>query len=95
MIQAAHLPDHQEVAQNPECGEVLLGALDGQAIVADRAGPGRCTKLLPIKSLLQYRFATPKPLPTRPGSEGCTTVPFCKWAELHDDADRPTAGAGG
>ena len=37
-----------------------------------------CTKLSPIESLLQYRFATSKPLKARPGPEGCRTAPFRK-----------------
>ena len=41
--------------------------------------PGRrCTKLSPIESLLQYRFATPKPLKARPGPGGCRIAPLCK-----------------
>ena len=41
--------------------------------------PGRrCTKLSPIESLLQYRFATPKPLKARPGPGGCRIARLCK-----------------
>ena len=36
-----------------------------------------CRNLAPIESLLQYRFATPKPLETRPGLDRCKTVPLC------------------
>ena len=36
-----------------------------------------CTKLSPIESILQYRFATPKPLKTRPAPDCCETAPLC------------------
>ena len=40
--------------------------------------PGRrCTKLSPIESLLQYRFATPKPLKARPSPGGCRIACLC------------------
>ena len=35
-----------------------------------------CENLSLIKSLLQYRFATPNPLKARPGPEGCRTAPL-------------------
>ena len=38
----------------------------------------RCTKVSPIESLLQYRFATPNPLKARPGPGCCETAPLCK-----------------
>ena len=65
------------------------GSLSSSFIPAGRLGkrppeavPGRdrqrrCTKLSPIESLLQYRFATPNPLKARPGPEGCRTAPDC------------------
>ena len=37
-----------------------------------------CEKLSPIESLLQYRFATPKPLKACPGPGCCRTAPLCK-----------------
>ena len=37
----------------------------------------RCTKVSPIESLLQYRFATPKPLKTRPATDHCVTALLC------------------
>ena len=36
-----------------------------------------CEKLSPIESLLQYRFATPKPLKACPGPGRCRTAPLC------------------
>ena len=38
---------------------------------------GPCIKLSPIESILQYCFATPKPLKARPGLEGCRIAPLC------------------
>ena len=35
-----------------------------------------CINLSPIEFLLQYRFATPKPLKACPGLEGCRTAPL-------------------
>ena len=35
-----------------------------------------CTKLSPIESLLQYRFAISKPLKSRPRLEGCKIAPL-------------------
>ena len=37
-----------------------------------------CIKVSPMKSVLQYRFATPKPLKTRRVSDRCETAPLCK-----------------
>ena len=37
-----------------------------------------CTKVSPIESTVQYRFATPKPLKARPWPKGCVTAPLCK-----------------
>ena len=50
-----------------------------------RASPSdRCTKLSLIESILQHRFATPKPLQTRQAKDRCRTAPLCKpvhrWA---------------
>ena len=39
-----------------------------------------CKKLLLIKSLLQYRFATPEPLETRRSVDRCEIAPLCKWS---------------
>ena len=51
----------------------------GVLIVGGHAGvpDQHCRTVSPIPLIRQYRFATPKPLQTRPGPEGCTTVPFC------------------
>ena len=51
----------------------------GNAGVTDQ----HCIKVSLITLILQYRFATPKPLKTRPGPEGCRTIPFCNpsWCE--------------
>ena len=38
-----------------------------------RISKQHCTKLLPIESVVQYRFAIPNPLKTRPEQEGCKT----------------------
>ena len=40
--------------------------------------PPHCENLSLIESPLQYRFATPKPLKTRWGPEGCVIAPLCK-----------------
>ena len=37
---------------------------------------------LPIRSRLQYRFATPKPLETRPGPGCCKTAILCNCSSL-------------
>ena len=36
-----------------------------------------CIKISLIESILQYRFAMPKPLKTRPGPDCCETAPLC------------------
>ena len=36
-----------------------------------------CTKVSPIESLLQYRYATPTPLKVRPWLECCITARDC------------------
>ena len=41
-----------------------------------------CIKLLPIESLLQYRFATPKTLKSRPRPNRCRTAPLYKSSSL-------------
>ena len=42
-----------------------------------RAGASqRCSKLSPIVSIMQYRFATPKPLKTRRSEDCCGTAPL-------------------
>ena len=41
-----------------------------------------CINLSPIEFLLQYRFATPKPLKACPGLGGCKTVPLCNLFPL-------------
>ena len=46
----------------------------GEVRVTDQC----CTKVLPPESLLQYRFATPKPLKTRRGLDRCEIAPLCK-----------------
>ena len=47
-----------------------------------------CVKVSPIESILQYCFATPKPLKSRPGPDGCKTAPLrkpsCKPAFLEE-----------
>ena len=45
----------------------------GNASVTDQ----HCIKVLLITLILQYRFATPKPLQTRQVKEGCKTAPDC------------------
>ena len=42
------------------------------------AAAARCTKVSPIESILQYHFATPKPLKKRLGSDRCKIAPLCK-----------------
>ena len=37
----------------------------------------RCIKVLPFKSILQHRLATPKLLKAHPGSSRCETAPLC------------------
>ena len=59
----------------------------GSLFAGDEFGTGRfqrrhlnsgvLIKVSPIESLLQYRFATSKPLKTRPGSRYCKTAPLC------------------
>ena len=44
--------------------------------------PQGLQKLLPIESLLQYRFAISKPLKARPGPEDCKTAPLCNRSSL-------------
>ena len=61
-----------------------LGATEGQvglaggSIRAHHFLPAKqyCTNLSPIESILQYRFATPKPLKARPGPEGMQNRSF-------------------
>ena len=56
----------------------------GVVVVCGNAGvtDQHCTKLSLIESLLQYRFATPKPLKARPGWECCTTARLCRLGHL-------------
>ena len=51
----------------------------GVLIVRGNAGvtDQHCIKVSLITSVLQYRFATPKPLKTRPAPDSCTTVRLC------------------
>ena len=51
----------------------------GVLIVGGNAGETdqHCIRVLQNQCVLQYRFATPKPLKTRPGPDRCKTVPFC------------------
>ena len=63
-----------------------LGATEGQvglaggSIRAHHFLPAKqyCTNLSPIESILQYRFATPKPLKARPGPEGMQNRSFAQ-----------------
>ena len=45
----------------------------GNAGVTDQ----HCIMVLQNQCVLQYRFATPKPLKTRPAPDRCVTVPLC------------------
>ena len=51
----------------------------GVLIVCGNAGvtDQHCIMVLQNQSVLQYRFATPKPLKTRPGPDRCKTVRLC------------------
>ena len=56
----------------------LVALAGGQAGVRAGGRPTRpdqhCRTVLPITLIQQYRFATPKSLPTRPWPEGCRTA---------------------
>ena len=51
----------------------------GVLIVGGNAGETdqHCIRVLQNQCVLQYRFATPKPLKTRPAPDRCKTVPLC------------------
>ena len=53
----------------------------GNASVTDQ----HCTKVSLITLILQYRFATPKPLKKSPAPEGCRILPLCNpsWLPFH------------
>ena len=55
------------------------GSLSAMTLNREFAGgtDQHCTKVLPIESILQYRFATPKPLQTRQTMARCVTARLC------------------
>ena len=59
-----------------ERGHLSSGVLmvGGNAGVTDQ----HCIMVLQNQCVLQYRFATSKPLKTGPGPDRCKTVPLCK-----------------
>ena len=57
----------------------------GNAGVTDQ----HCIKVSLIILVLQYRFATPKPLKTRPGPDRCKTVRLCKLSYNDPLSPRP------
>ena len=50
-------------------------------------GKRRCTKLSPIESLLQYRFATLKPLKARADPGGCRNRSFVQSSGGNSDTE--------
>ena len=71
------LMDSEQLVGVP--GEVALASDDSSGLVSRHAksdAGGQVQNLSPIESLLQYRFAMPKPLKARPELEGRKTAPL-------------------